>query len=57
MSEKKRLRAALRTRQDKEVKANQTALRASIKETERLVGESEKMIARHRQERDADDDA
>ena len=56
MPDKKRLRAELRARQDKEVKANQTALRASITETERLVGESEKMIARHRRERGDDDD-
>lgn len=56
MPDKKRLRAQVRARHDKEVKANQTALRASIAETERLVGESEKMIVRHRRER-GDDDA
>ena len=56
MADKKRPRTEVRARHDKEVKANQTALRASIAETERLVGESEKMIARHRRER-GDDDA
>ena len=57
MPDKKRPRAEVRARHDRELKANQTALRASIAETERLVGESEKLIARHRRERGDDDDA
>ena len=40
----------------REVEANQQALRDSISETERLVGESEKMLRRHRQERQDDDE-
>jgi len=41
--------------QSREVEANQEALRRSIAETERLVGESEQMLRRHRQEREDDD--
>lgn len=33
----------------------QVALRKSITETERLVGESDRMLRRHRQEREDDD--
>lgn len=56
MPHRKRLRAELRARQDKEITASQLALRASITETERLVGESEKMIARHLSERGDEDE-
>jgi hypothetical protein len=45
-------RARRRQRQTDEVEASQTQLRASISETERLVGESDKMLRRHRQECD-----
>lgn len=38
-----------------EIEASQASLRKSIQETERLVGESDKMLRRHRQE--CDDDA
>lgn len=41
--------------QAREAEAMQVELRKSIAETERLVGESEKMLRRHRQERDDDD--
>ena len=53
MSDKKR--AERREQQSREVEASQKALRASITETERLVGESEAMLRRHRKESDDDD--
>lgn len=53
MKDKKRERAE---RHAREVEENQRALRDSISETERLVGESEKMLRRHRQEREENDD-
>ena len=43
-------RAERRDRQAAEAEASQTDLRNSIAETERLVGESERMLQRHRQE-------
>ncbi len=49
MSDKKK-RAERREQQSREVEASQKALRESITETERLVGESEKMLRRHRKE-------
>lgn len=49
-------RARRRERQANEVEASQAGLRASISETERLVGESEKMLRRHRQESDDADE-
>jgi hypothetical protein len=54
MTDKKR-RAERREQQSREVEANQDALRQSIAETDRLVGESEAMLRRHRQEREDDD--
>jgi len=39
-----------RERQAAEVEASQAKLRASIAETERLVGESDEMLRRHRRE-------
>jgi hypothetical protein len=48
-------RAKRREQQSREVEANQAALRKSIAETERLVGESEAMLRRHRQEREDDE--
>ena len=42
-------------RHDREVEESQAALRRSISETERLVGESEEMLRRHRKERDDGD--
>ena len=53
MSDKKR--AERREQQSREVEASQKALRASITETERLVGESEEMLRRHRKESDDGD--
>jgi hypothetical protein len=50
-------KADRRKQQDKEVEASQTAMRASIAEMGRLVDESEQMIKRHRDERDADEAA
>ena len=54
MSDKKK-RAERREQQSREVEASQKALRASITETERLVGESEAMLRRHRKESDDGD--
>lgn len=54
MSDKKQ-RAERRERHAHEVEESQRALRDSISETERLVGESEKMLRRHREEREEDD--
>ena len=48
-------RAALRRRQTEEFEANQQDLRASIAESERLVGQADSMIRRHRKECDRDD--
>ena len=53
MSDRKK-RAERREQQSREVEASQKALRASITETERLVGESEQMLRRHRKECDDD---
>ncbi len=50
-------RDARRTQQVREVEESQTRMRKSIAETERLVGESEEMLRRHRQEREDDDNA
>jgi hypothetical protein len=46
-----------RAQQDREVEESQAALRKSITETERLVGESEEMLRRHKREREEDDNA
>ena len=54
MSDKKK-RAERREQQTREVEASQRAMRESITETERLVGESEKMLRRHRKECDDDE--
>ena len=54
MSDRK-TRAARRAQQTAEVEASQANLRNSIAETERLVGESEAMLRRHRKECDDDD--
>jgi hypothetical protein len=48
-------RAKRRDRQATEVEASQARLRSSIAETERLVGESEEMLRRHRKESDVAD--
>lgn len=45
-------RAKRRDRQTAEIEESQTKLRASIAETERLVGESDDMLRRHRNECD-----
>ena len=44
-----------RAQHAQEVAESQAQLRKSISETERLVGESEKMLRRHRQEMEDDD--
>lgn len=56
MSDKKQ-RAERREQHSREVEASQKALRESIAETERLMGESEEMLRRHRKECDDDDRA
>lgn len=48
-------RAERREQQQREVEESQTRLRASIAETERLVGESDKMLKRHHKECEGDD--
>lgn len=55
MDQRKESRLERRERQAREVEASQKALRESISETERLVGESDEMLRRHRGERDEDD--
>jgi hypothetical protein len=40
----------------REAEDNQDAFRRSIVETDRLVGESEQMLRRHRREREEDDE-
>jgi len=55
MADKKRGRADRQEQQSREVEANQKALRESIAETERLVDESDKMLRRHRREREDDE--
>ena len=54
MADDKR-RAERREQQSREVEASQRALRESIAETDRLVGESDEMLKRHRQEREDDE--
>ena len=51
----KKKRAERREQQSREIEANQKSLRDSIAETERLVGESEAMLRRHREECEDDD--
>ena len=48
-------RAERRRQHTAEVEASQKGLRKSIAETERLVGESDDMLRRHRQECDEDE--
>ena len=52
MDDDRKKRAQRRERHDRELEASQKALRESISETERLVGESEKVLSRHRKERE-----
>jgi hypothetical protein len=47
--------AERRDRHSAEVEASQAELRSSIKETERLVDESDQMLRRHRAECEAND--
>jgi hypothetical protein len=49
---KRNERQQLRDRHSAEIEASQAELRRSITETERLVGESDKMLRRHREESD-----
>jgi hypothetical protein len=51
----KNKRAARRTQHEHEVECSQQALRDSIAQTQRLVGESEDMLRRHRAECQEDD--
>jgi hypothetical protein len=53
----KEKRAARRAQQASEVEASQASLRANIAEAKRLVGESDKMLRRHRKECDDDEAA
>ena len=46
-----------REQQHRELEQSQTLVRASIAETERLVGESDNLLERHRREREEDDAA
>ena len=55
MPENKKKRAERRERHTLEIEASQKALRESISETERLVGESDEMLRRHRKECDEDE--
>jgi len=48
-------RAARRKQHTAEIQASQDALRRSIAETERLVGESDEMLRRHRKQCEEDD--
>jgi hypothetical protein len=48
-------RAQRRKQHTAEIEASQDSLRKSIAETERLVGESDKMLRRHRKECEEDD--
>jgi hypothetical protein len=48
-------RAERRERHSHEVEASQAALRSSIKDTERLVDQSDEMLRRHRDEHEAGD--
>lgn len=52
----KKSRQERREQQAREIEDSQQRLRRSIAETDRLVGESEKMLERHRKERDQDED-
>lgn len=54
MSDRKQ-RAERREQHAREVEASQDALRRSITETERLVGESDDMLKRQRRECDEDE--
>ena len=54
MTDKKK-RAERREQQAHEIEVSQKQLRESIAETDRLVGESDKMLRRHRQECEDDD--
>ncbi len=50
-------RSERREQQATEVEASQVLLRASIAESKRLVGESDKMLRRHRKDCEDDDAA
>ena len=53
----KRRRAERNEQQQREIEANQLALKKSIEETQRLVHESENILRRHRLEREEDEAA
>lgn len=53
----KEKRASRREQQSTEVEASQAGLRANIAEAKRLVGESDKMLRRHRKECEDDETA
>jgi hypothetical protein len=52
----KQKRRERREQQAREVEASQAELRKSIAETERLVGQSDDMLKRHRRECEEDDE-
>jgi hypothetical protein len=54
MTDRKK-RAERRDQQARAVEASQQRLRDSIAETDRLVGESDRMLQRHREECEEDD--
>jgi hypothetical protein len=54
-ADEKQKRAERREQRDREVEASQNALRASIKETQRLMDASDDMLRRHRREAEEDD--
>lgn len=49
-------RARRRAQHSTEIEASQASLRKSIAETERLVGESDEMLTRHRREVEEDEE-
>ncbi|MEA1071293.1 hypothetical protein [Sphingomonas sp. LY160] len=55
MRDKKKDRVEQGQRHALEIEASQKAMRESISETERLVDELEKILRRHRREREDDD--
>lgn len=55
LHDKKKERVEQGQRHALEIEASQRAMRESISETERLVDESEKILRRHRRERENDD--
>ena len=51
----RKTKAERREQHEQEVQDSETSMRASIAETDRLIGEANKMLRRHQDERDTDD--